>query len=193
MVRAGHANGLSCSCSGRLRPTPFRIHARTFAGDGSTGDGRPQAPTAAGRAGEVESRRMNPFTRHLLEQSGRADLEPLAMAWDGLEALVIRVYRAAAAGPPDEAAFAALRSAVRQHLDLWAGALEPAGGRRRSTASRQRAAPLRRSSRGRKPPRSSVIGPPCRRCPPPDRRSTPCCKLASIVTPREARRRSGGI
>lgn len=67
---------------------------------------------------------MNPFTRHLLERSGRPELGPFVEAWDAMESMVIRVYRGGAAGPEDETEYYALRQGLRRHLEVWGAALE---------------------------------------------------------------------
>ncbi|MEX0788125.1 MAG: hypothetical protein WD040_04935 [Anaerolineales bacterium] len=67
---------------------------------------------------------MNPFTRHLLETSGRPELGPFVEAWDAMESLVIRIYRTGAAGPEDETEYAALQLVLARHLGVWGAALE---------------------------------------------------------------------
>jgi len=67
---------------------------------------------------------MNPFTRHLLESSHRPELGPLVAAWDAMESMVIRIYRAGVAGPEDETEYLALQQALRRHLAVWGAALE---------------------------------------------------------------------
>jgi len=67
---------------------------------------------------------MNPFTRHLLERSGRPELEPFVEAWDAMESMVIRIYRAGVAGPEDETEYFALQRVLRRHLGVWGAALE---------------------------------------------------------------------
>lgn len=67
---------------------------------------------------------MNPFTRHLLESSGRPELGPLVEAWDALESLVIRVYRAGATGPEEETEYYALKHVLKRHLGVWGATLE---------------------------------------------------------------------
>lgn len=68
---------------------------------------------------------MNPYTRHLLKTSGRAELRSLVEAWDALESLVIRIYRAGDAGPEEETEFQALRRLLARELGIWGVALEP--------------------------------------------------------------------
>ena len=67
---------------------------------------------------------MNPFTRHLLESSGRPEFGPLVEAWDAMESLVIRIYRAGEVGPEDETEYSALQQVVKRHLGVWGAALE---------------------------------------------------------------------
>lgn len=68
---------------------------------------------------------MNPYTRHLLETSGRLELRSLVEAWDALEALVIRIYRASDAGPEEETEFQVLRHLLARELAIWGASLEP--------------------------------------------------------------------
>lgn len=68
---------------------------------------------------------VNPYTRHVLRQSGRPELTALVAAWDAVEALVIRVYRGGSAGPGDETEYRRLQSALRIELGLWRDELTP--------------------------------------------------------------------
>lgn len=68
---------------------------------------------------------MNPYTRHVLRQSGRPEMTALVEAWDAVEALVIRVYRGSSAGPGDEAEYRRLQSALRIELARWRDDLAP--------------------------------------------------------------------
>jgi hypothetical protein len=67
---------------------------------------------------------MNPFTRHLLDGSGRPELGPFVQAWDAMESMVIRIYRAGAAGPGDETQYNALKQVLTGQLGVWGAPLE---------------------------------------------------------------------
>jgi hypothetical protein len=68
---------------------------------------------------------MNPFTKSIAAHLRSRRLRQFVRQWDALEALVIRVYRNAAAEPADEEAFAALRHWLRQAYPTWQARLEP--------------------------------------------------------------------
>lgn len=66
---------------------------------------------------------MNPFTQSLTRALADPALDVFVAGWDGLEALVVRVYRAGAATPADEAAWADLRPALAAAYPAWAQSL----------------------------------------------------------------------
>jgi len=68
---------------------------------------------------------MNPFTQSIAARLQSRRLRQFIQRWDALEALVIRVYRNAAATPTDEEAFAALRQWLSRAYPAWQARLEP--------------------------------------------------------------------
>lgn len=68
---------------------------------------------------------MNPFTKSIASRLQSRRLGQFIERWDALEALVIRVYRNAAATPADDAEFAELKRWLREHYPEWQSRLEP--------------------------------------------------------------------
>lgn len=68
---------------------------------------------------------MNIVTRALLEKSRDPKIKRFVEAWDAVEALVLRVYRAGAAGEDDEREFQALKTKLEQEYPNWQAALDP--------------------------------------------------------------------
>jgi hypothetical protein len=74
---------------------------------------------------------VNPFTRFLLgrqekrsePKSAKADLEAFVEHWDAFEALVIRVFKAKAAGEADEIEHAQVRRWLLEHFPRWQASL----------------------------------------------------------------------
>jgi hypothetical protein len=68
---------------------------------------------------------VNPFTRYLLNQTGRPEAQVFVQAWDAVEALIIRVYRARSATPGDEPEWRELRLRLRREYPRWRPRLTP--------------------------------------------------------------------
>ena len=66
---------------------------------------------------------MNPFTQSLTRALAEPALDAFVAGWDGLEALVVRVYRGGVATPADETEWAVLRPALARAYPAWAKAL----------------------------------------------------------------------
>src|SRR5512147_2651168 len=67
----------------------------------------------------------NPFTRAILKQVSDPALREFVVYWDALEFLVIRVFRAKAASPEDEAEYDRIRSWLTSNYWRWQEALVP--------------------------------------------------------------------
>jgi hypothetical protein len=67
----------------------------------------------------------NPFTKSILSDAPSEALKTFVQHWDGLEALVVRVFRAKAATAGDEAEFAGLRQWLAADYAPLQPALEP--------------------------------------------------------------------
>ena len=68
---------------------------------------------------------MNPFSRFLTQWSGDASLKAFVAHWDLLEALVIRVYKGAAASEDDDAQWREHSSWLRERYPPWRQRLAP--------------------------------------------------------------------
>ncbi len=68
---------------------------------------------------------MNPFTRALLTRTRNEALRAFVARWDVLEALVIRVYRAAAASEADRQEHRTLRQQLLRDYPRWRAPLQP--------------------------------------------------------------------
>jgi hypothetical protein len=68
---------------------------------------------------------VNPFTRFLLRRTADRELAELVAAWDVLERLVIRVYKAKTADAADAAEHQQVRSWMLAHYPRWQAALQP--------------------------------------------------------------------
>jgi hypothetical protein len=68
---------------------------------------------------------VNPFTRFLSQFMPDHDLDQFVAAWDGLEQLVIRVYKAQHATAEDEREFGTLQDQLRSSYPQWATQLRP--------------------------------------------------------------------
>jgi hypothetical protein len=68
---------------------------------------------------------MNPFTRFLRQWMEDDNLEKFVQKWDGLEALVVRVYRQGEVRPSDETQFQALQDWLLVNYGRWEEQIEP--------------------------------------------------------------------
>ena len=68
---------------------------------------------------------MNPVTRRLLEQIDNPHLAEFALAWDGFEECIVRVYRLGACQAEDEIQYGQLRDRLERDIGTWEHALEP--------------------------------------------------------------------
>lgn len=68
---------------------------------------------------------MSSFTRFLAEQLGDPHLQEFIANWDGLEALMTRIYKQKQATPQDEAVYRKLREWLRQYYPRWRDRLAP--------------------------------------------------------------------
>ena len=68
---------------------------------------------------------MNPFSQSLLKQVKDRRLAEFVSYWDALEALVVRVYKAASATAEDERAYTGVRCWLQQHYPQWQEQLRP--------------------------------------------------------------------
>ena len=66
---------------------------------------------------------MNPFTQSLLKQVKDRQLVEFVTRWDAVEALVVRVYKGAAASPEDEAQYQRSRAWLLGRYPTWRTAL----------------------------------------------------------------------
>jgi hypothetical protein len=67
----------------------------------------------------------NPFTKSIAARLKSQQLKQFIQHWDALEALVVRVFRAKAASPADEAEYAELRTQITALYPEWQAALVP--------------------------------------------------------------------
>lgn len=67
----------------------------------------------------------NPFTKSIAGNLKSDALKAFVQRWDALEALVVRVFRAKAATPADDAEYAGVRSWLQANYAPWQPALEP--------------------------------------------------------------------
>lgn len=75
---------------------------------------------------------MNPFTQSLARELADPALDAFIADWDALEALVVRVYRGGAAGPPDVAEWPGLRARLAASYPAWSAGLAPHGAETRA-------------------------------------------------------------
>jgi hypothetical protein len=68
---------------------------------------------------------MNIFTRFLSGGLGDKKLEEWIRHWDGVEGLVVRVFKAKGATAEDEGEYGRLRPWLLAHYPAWEGALRP--------------------------------------------------------------------
>jgi hypothetical protein len=68
---------------------------------------------------------MNPVTRRLLDEIDDPDLAEFALAWDGFEELVVRLYRKGKDTPDEAEQYSRRRQSVRQVIQRWLEELEP--------------------------------------------------------------------
>lgn len=68
---------------------------------------------------------MNPVTRRLLDDVDDPELAAFALAWDGLEECLVRIYRMAECPPELAASHAEWRASVEAGLGSWEPALQP--------------------------------------------------------------------
>ncbi len=68
---------------------------------------------------------MNPFTKSIAAHLRSRRLRAFIQRWDALEALVVRVYRNAAATEEDDMEFVRLRHWLRRNYPGWQHRLEP--------------------------------------------------------------------
>jgi hypothetical protein len=67
----------------------------------------------------------NPFTKSISSGVQSDALQAFVQRWDALEGLVVRVFRAKAATPADEAEYNELRNWLQANYAPWQPALEP--------------------------------------------------------------------
>jgi len=85
---------------------------------------------------------MNPVTRRLLERIDDPDLADFALAWDALEELVVRIYRAGTCSADEAKVFTERRRALLEGHGRWADALEGHWREVRIDATPLRASPF---------------------------------------------------
>lgn len=67
----------------------------------------------------------NPFTKSISGNVQSDALKAFVQRWDALEGLVVRIFRARAATPADEAEYSELRSWLHANYAPWQPALDP--------------------------------------------------------------------
>jgi len=68
---------------------------------------------------------VNPFTQSLARELADPAVDDFIADWDALEALVVRVYRGGAAGPPDVAEWPGLRARLAASYPAWSPVFAP--------------------------------------------------------------------
>jgi len=62
---------------------------------------------------------MNPFTRSLLKRLADRRVQRFVANWDGLEALIIHIYKTGKVAPEEEAEYRKLQAWLSKHYPVW--------------------------------------------------------------------------